>query len=381
MLDEIMGRLGRIEATTHDLRGLIEAMPSVTAGTTVTTVPATVPATLPTAPPAPAKLATPACPKPVAPISDQNSDDGEESDTPAAVTVTLPQLGVISLSLLALIAGLLRRRAQPETKNAAQKSTHKPISKKTANEEIPLRNAPLDADSIPSWVPDISHATSPGQASTNRSLTTPPAQANNASSPQSSAPGSKLAANVPNAANPALPMINAAGYADSFDPTLELAEIMLSMGMASSAAQALEEHIRENPREALMHWLKLLEVYRKDGHRSDFEKAASELQKSFNIRAADWLKSSGEIKTLEDFPRVIQEVVTLWPEPQACLSYLYHLLEDNREGVRLGFPQSAAEDILLLIGILKSVYHIEIPPQVDHAAPSLAAAQVSEATQ
>jgi hypothetical protein len=40
--------------------------------------------------------------------------------------------------------------------------------------------------------------------------------------------------------------------------------------------------------------------------------------------------------------------------PRNASDYLRHLLEDNREGSRAGFPQPVAEEILLLIEILKA---------------------------
>lgn len=49
-----------------------------------------------------------------------------------------------------------------------------------------------------------------------------------------------------------------------------------------------------------------------------------------------------------------QQVQQLWPQPEECIAYLRHLLEDNRDGARAGFPQSVAEEFLLLIEILKA---------------------------
>lgn len=138
------------------------------------------------------------------------------------------------------------------------------------------------------------------------------------------------------------------------DPTLELAEIMLSMGLAQGAAQTLVEYSEAHPRQALYHWLKLLDIYRHGGHREDFQDTAEKLRQHFNIQAEDWARASaGDAPTLESFPRVSQRVQQLWSQPQECAAYLRHLLEDNREGSRAGFPRPVAEEILLLIEILK----------------------------
>lgn len=138
------------------------------------------------------------------------------------------------------------------------------------------------------------------------------------------------------------------------EPTLELAEIMLSMGLEQGAAQALVEYTEANPRHAVYHWLKLLGIYRSRGLQKEFTETAEKLRKHFNIQAEDWVRTgTTEAPTLEKFSRVSAQLQKIWGQPAECISYLRHLLEDNREGARAGFPQAAAEDILLLIEILK----------------------------
>jgi hypothetical protein len=148
----------------------------------------------------------------------------------------------------------------------------------------------------------------------------------------------------------------ATGEAEKKDlePTLQLAEIMLSMGLEQGAAQTLVEYTEANPRDAIYHMLKLLGIYRKRGLHQEFQETAEKLRKNFNIQAEDWSASgSGEPPTLEKFSRVSQHVQSIWGQPEECISYLRHLIEDNRDGARAGFPQSVAEEILLLVEILK----------------------------
>jgi len=142
--------------------------------------------------------------------------------------------------------------------------------------------------------------------------------------------------------------------ATDVEPTLELAGIMLSLGLEQGAAQTLVEYIDANPRQALHHSLKLLEIYRNSGHRKDFKEAAEKLRHNFNIQAEDWMReSTAEVPTLEGFSRLSQHIQEIWSRPTECISYLQNLLEDNREGARAGFPWPVAEEILLLIDILK----------------------------
>jgi hypothetical protein len=140
----------------------------------------------------------------------------------------------------------------------------------------------------------------------------------------------------------------------SVEPTLELAEIMLSLGLEQGAAQTLLEYTEANPRQALHHWLKLLDIYRSSGHIEDFKETAEKLRRNFNIQAEDWAKASAaEAPTLENFGRLSEHVQNAWMRPEECISYLRNLLEDNREGARAGFPRAVAEEILLLIEILQ----------------------------
>lgn len=139
------------------------------------------------------------------------------------------------------------------------------------------------------------------------------------------------------------------------EPTLQLAEIMLSMGLEQGAAQALIEYTEANPRHAIYHWLKLLGIYRSRGLQKEFAATAEKLRLYFNIQAAEWgTPAAIEAPTLENFSRVSEHVQKIWKQPEECMTYLRHLLEDNREGARAGFPQSVAEEILLLVEIIKA---------------------------
>jgi len=144
------------------------------------------------------------------------------------------------------------------------------------------------------------------------------------------------------------------GPSDPATAAIELANIMTSMGLAESAAQTLVEHIRENPRESLPQWLKLLEIHRLNGNRSEFERSASEMREHFNVQPEHWTAGGAQGRlSIESYPHIRTQVVKSWRKP-ACLTLLRALLLDNREGTRIGFPLAVAEDILLLIAILNS---------------------------
>lgn len=140
------------------------------------------------------------------------------------------------------------------------------------------------------------------------------------------------------------------------DQSLELAEVMLSMRLTGSAAQTLEDHIRAHPRQALIHWLKLLDIYRRSGQQKDFEASAQQLQQHFNIAPPDWQNDHEPVParspSLENYVHISSRIQELWPR-RSCAEYLGRLLEDNRGGTRTGFPQNVVEEILLLLAMLR----------------------------
>jgi hypothetical protein len=302
LIGDMLTRLGRIEVTVNDLRRTIENMP-------VGPRPAA-PAVAPLSPVTPVAAPAPKpAPKP-APV--ELDDDDEPVPSPFGLNL---QTGLAG-GTLALLIGfwLLRRRPATNGRHAAPT--------RATNGVKPREPAvPAAADTPPP---------APPAAATTKTLEAAPE-------------------------TPAATTDDPSGNGEQ--QALELAEIMLSMGLASGAAQALTEHIQSNPKQALFHWLKLLDVYRRSGNKFQFEQASRELQQHFNVHPETWAQmSEGESASLENFTRVISHIQGIWNQPGEAISYLKHLLEDNRGGTRAGFPQPVAEEILLLVGILKETW-------------------------
>lgn len=138
------------------------------------------------------------------------------------------------------------------------------------------------------------------------------------------------------------------------DPVMELAEIMLSFGRIQGAAQTLQEYIQAHPKEALQPWIRLLEIYRENGMRAEFEKLATNLNQNFNVEIVHWDDAvpGGRVEmTLELLPHVRDQIDALWGKPE-CLEYLQKLLHDNRDGQRIGFALPVVKEILSLIDLM-----------------------------
>ncbi|MBP6109857.1 MAG: hypothetical protein KA484_08355 [Rhodocyclaceae bacterium] len=161
------------------------------------------------------------------------------------------------------------------------------------------------------------------------------------------------------AAKPQATVTEAAPSESAEDPAVELANIMISMGMGDHAEQTLIDYILEDPKRDLGPWLKTLEIYRKSGRRAEFEELAISLRKNLNVAPDAWDAAATAIRpTLEGFPRVSETVQRLWPSPETS-DYLASLLGDNRDGSRAGFPQAVAEEILWLMRMLKVYRELE----------------------
>ncbi|MCG2577084.1 hypothetical protein LZ012_08745 [Dechloromonas sp. XY25] len=155
------------------------------------------------------------------------------------------------------------------------------------------------------------------------------------------------------------------------NPVMELADIMLSFGRVKGAAQALQEFIDHNPEEALLPWIRLMDVYRMAGMRAEFESVASNLNQHFNVEVQNWdaeaVRAPGGEDTdaiaprpqsLEDMPRLMGVIADLW-ESGDVVGYLYQLLRDNRGGQRQGFAMPVVDDILFLIELKETANRME----------------------
>lgn len=339
ILDEILLRLSRIENLVRELHRMIQALP----------VGAPIPETSLPPPPPPKPVAAPipaAAPGPVvapAPVAAPKPPPVAAPPTLAAPvpipapTAKPPPPGVLGffdewgnllagtgLLLLVLMIAARNRRA-----------------KLAAAEE----EAEDDGLGIAPPVPDrLEPRSRPAQAP----VAMPAPQSRPVAAPVAPTPPPQPTP------RPAAPSAPPPPQADSVqDQSLELAEIMLSMGLGHGAAQTLKEQIENEPKEALRHWLRLLEVYRQNGQQEEFERSAEELRLHFNVQPEDWHMRPEDRPTLEDYPHIAARVAGLWGTPSG-LTYVQNLLDDNRGGARAGFPQSVAEELLLLTLVLKA---------------------------
>lgn len=303
LLDDILLRLSRIENLVRDIFRLVERLPDYAAATRQT----------PSSAPHPAPIvieAPPARPGGLWGFFDQWG----------------PLLAAAGLLLLLLLMAQRRRAASG-----------------AATAVTPPTQAVPPAPTFEKSPPPTPRAAAvpPTIQTTQQEAPAPPAARSEEATPAQPAPSA--------APQPAAPEDSE----EAAEQALELAEIMLSMGLGHGAAQTLIEQIRKEPKQALRHWLKLLEIYRKNGQQEEFQRCAEELRQHFNVQPEDWNPRPEAQRSIADYPHIAARLTELWGKP-GCLAYLQNLLGDNRGGTRTGFPQSAAEELLLLSAMIKS---------------------------
>lgn len=314
VIGDLLNRVGRMAVTVAEIRKLVADMPVRQ----------------------PCKPAPTPCPTPAEPLPPPPSG-------PASEFAGMNDAGWLAIAGGAVLLGLtaiwfLRRRSRPEAEMALDAAGH-------------------DGAAVLTMSP-------PNGKGTDNARGKPAAakSASRASELPRPAPIAQPAASAPEPQPPAptVPLASDAGITVKegmeSDMSLELAEVMLSMGLADGAAHTLAEEIRKHPRQALAHSLKLLEVYRQSGKKTEFEKVAAELQQHFNIAPPPWLEAhemaGARLERLEDFPHIVARIQELWPH-RTCADYLHRLVEDTRGGTRTGFPQPVVEEILLLQSLLR----------------------------
>lgn len=141
--------------------------------------------------------------------------------------------------------------------------------------------------------------------------------------------------------------------------TLEEAKLLMSINRTQDAITHLKFTIETQPKASINHWLYLLEIFRKQHAKAEFEKFAKSMHIMFNVMTPVWYETEPEHtdaqiivpQHLEDFPHIMEKLDAVWPSELARV-YLESLITDNRNGERSGFSHGVLNEILLLISLL-----------------------------
>ncbi|WP_407279749.1 hypothetical protein U5817_03655 [Aromatoleum evansii] len=273
-------------------------------------------------------------------------------------------VGFVSLALAAALAWIRKRRekappaqdeeTKPRPAAARQKAPGRPSVARTEPiaRPAPASPAPVSTAAPASERPDLTSDLAPDPAPARR----PPERAPLGWDTEEDAFAHPISLAPIASIDPIAPIapITDEESAEEHESAIELAEIMMGFGRIRGAADTLAEFIASNPKKAVTPWLKLMEVYRAADLRAEFDALAKQLNKTFNVKAVTWEsfdEARAATNSMEQMAHVTKNVQQMWGTPE-CQAYLEHLLRDNRDGTREGFPLSVIDEILLLEAIL-----------------------------
>lgn len=127
----------------------------------------------------------------------------------------------------------------------------------------------------------------------------------------------------------------------------EDAELLISHGRVHLAIELLQNYLIETPKDSASTWLFLLDLLAKEGMEKEFEVAANECQKHFNVQLDDFSKPLADSNSLESFERISKELQKLWGTDKA-LVFLDELIYNTRLEPRAGFDKPVFEELVLL---------------------------------
>lgn len=127
----------------------------------------------------------------------------------------------------------------------------------------------------------------------------------------------------------------------------EDAELLISHGRIHLAIELLQNHLIETPKDSASTWLFLLDLLAKEDMQKEFEVAANECKKHFNVQLEDFSRPLADSNSLESFERISKELQKLWGTEKA-LVFLDELIYNTRLEPRAGFDKPVFEELVLL---------------------------------
>lgn len=136
------------------------------------------------------------------------------------------------------------------------------------------------------------------------------------------------------------------------------ADFFIALGQEDAAGDLLMSHLRSTGGLSPLPYTKLLEIYRRQGDRSAYERIRARFNRRFNVYAPDWDVGPSHGRMLEDYPEVIAQLQELWPSHLNAMAVLEAMLFRNDERQDL-FDLPAYKDVLLLYSLARDLYQQE----------------------
>jgi hypothetical protein len=133
------------------------------------------------------------------------------------------------------------------------------------------------------------------------------------------------------------------------------ADFFIALGQEDAAGDLLMSHLRSTGGQSPLPYTKLLEIYRRQGDRSAYERIRARFNRRFNVYAPDWEVGPLHGRSLEDYPDVIQRLQELWPSHLNSMAVLEAMLFRNDERQEM-YDLPAYKDVLLLYSLARDLY-------------------------
>lgn len=137
------------------------------------------------------------------------------------------------------------------------------------------------------------------------------------------------------------------------------AEFFVVLGQDEAAIDLLEGHVHSTTGASPLPFLKLLEIYRRVGKRSAYDRVQAEFNKRFNAYAPAWDSDFQQGHTLSDYPEVVARLQDLWPSPFKSMEVLEKSLTHPESGEDT-FELPAYRELLFLYAVARDLSEREV---------------------
>jgi hypothetical protein len=133
------------------------------------------------------------------------------------------------------------------------------------------------------------------------------------------------------------------------------ADFFIALGQEDAAVDLLMSHLRSAGGQSPLPYTKLLEIYRRQGDRSAYERTRARFNRRFNAYAPDWDTGPGSGRLLEDYPDTVAMVQNAWASPIDAMAILEGLLFKRDDTSEL-FDLPAYRDVLVLYSLARDLW-------------------------
>jgi hypothetical protein len=139
------------------------------------------------------------------------------------------------------------------------------------------------------------------------------------------------------------------------------AEFFTVLGQDEAAVELLTSHLGSSSDASPLPYLKLLEIFKRRGERSSYERLRERFNRHFAGNAPDWETDLQGGRSLPDYPDTMKRLERLWASPRQAMETLQaSLLRDGNDDStsdadRQAFDLPAYRELMLLYSIARDL--------------------------